>query len=121
MSRQVFPFFILQDGKPSKGLAELSLVNSNTLRVKIAPDTESLSKQQMLSELVVLPQLTVDPLYSFAEQMRSEHLNIAFSENGLSISTAEGELLRVAQTAFKQQGDDSALSQRFSSERRVIS
>ncbi|WP_406610526.1 TIM-barrel domain-containing protein [Agarivorans sp. JK6] len=113
MSRQVFPFSILQDGKPSNGLAELSLLNSNTLRVKIAPDTESLSKQQMLSELVVLPQLTVDPLYSSAEQMRSEHLKIAFSENGLSISTAEGELLRVAQTAFKQQGDDSALSQHF--------
>ncbi len=113
MSRQVFPFSIVQDGKPSNGLAELSLLNSNTLRVKIAPDTESLSKQQMLSELVVLPQLTVDPLYSSAEQMRSEHLNIAFSENGLSISTAEGELLRVAQTAFKQQGDDSGLSQHF--------
>ncbi|WP_220718887.1 TIM-barrel domain-containing protein [Agarivorans litoreus] len=113
MSRQVFPFSILQDGKPSNGLAELSLLNSNTLRVKIAPDTESLSKQQMLSELVVLPQSTVDPLYSSAEQMRSEHLNIAFSENGLSISTAEGELLRVAQTTFKQQGDDSALSQHF--------
>ncbi|BEU02012.1 hypothetical protein OAG1_08120 [Agarivorans sp. OAG1] len=113
MSRQVFPFSIVQDGKPSNGLAELSLLNSNTLRVKIAPDTESLSKQQMLSELVVLPQLTVDPLYSSTEQMRSEHLNIAFSENGLSISTAEGELLRVAQTAFKQQGDDSALSQHF--------
>lgn len=113
MSRQVFPFSILQGGQPSKGLVELSLLNPNTLRVKVAPDTESLSKQQMLSELVVLPQPTVDAQYSSAKQMRSEHLSIAFSENGLSISTAEGELLRVAQTAFKQQGDDSALSQRF--------
>ncbi|GAB1623434.1 hypothetical protein AAOGI_34840 [Agarivorans albus] len=113
MSRQVFPLSILQDGQPSKGLVELSLINPNTLRVKIAPDAESLSKQQMLSELVVLPQPTIDALYSTAEQMRSEHLSIALSENGLSISTAEGELLRVAQTAFKQQGDDSTLSQRF--------
>ncbi|MEE1673488.1 glycoside hydrolase family 31 protein [Agarivorans aestuarii] len=116
MSSHLFPFSFLHDGKPSKGLAELGFINSSTVKVKIALTAEQLEKANSLSELVVLPQPTIETQHSSASQLGSERLSIALSENGLSFSNDEGELLRLGQTAFTQQGDDKAISQHFVSQ-----